>query len=107
MPRRRDFAERAPREVELPAPRYFAREQALEKVGHALQTVDQAPQKVDQAPQVRALVGRAQVAELGGSRCAAAAAWGGCLKWVATPRAVPTAKIQMSQELQAPFYTQR
>jgi hypothetical protein len=54
-------------EVELPAPRDFAKEQALQKVGHALQTVGQAPQKADQAPQVLALVESAQVAELRGS----------------------------------------
>ena len=51
---------------EPPAPRDFAREQALQRVGHPLQTVGQAPQKVDRAPQVRARVESAQVAEPGG-----------------------------------------
>ena len=68
--------------------------------------MDQARQKVDQAPQVPALVDSAQVAELGGS-CAVAAAQGGCLQMGATSRAVPTARSQMSQELQAPFSTRR
>jgi hypothetical protein len=51
---------------EPPSPRDFAREAALQRVGHPLQMVDQAPQKADRAPQVQERVESAQVAEPGG-----------------------------------------